>query len=304
MEEVIVRRLIGATVVVGLLVIFVPMVLEEEPTSPVANRSPVSEMAPREQPRPEMDPAFRQPATNALATITELSPPDLLTPSERNMASTDSRPVAEGAGGGAKPAMDKPLSDKHGQATKPETAKTTEVTKAAEVQKPAENIPRSGAKEPARDTKKEVVKENRKEPVAEVRKEPKETKKPTTKTEPAKAEPAKKEPAKKEPAKKEPAKAPAKEEAPKVAKTAEPLPKKTGERWIFQVASLSTRTKADAMADTLKSKGLPAFVEEARVNGKTYFRVRVGPRTERSEIDALAAEVRDKTGQAGQIQRY
>lgn len=300
MEEVIVRRLIGATVVVGLLVIFVPMVLEEEPTSPVANRSPVSEMAPREQPRPEMDPAFRQPATNALATITELSPPDLLTPSERNMASTDSHPVAEGGGGGAKPGTDKPLSDKHSQSTKPETPKTTEVTKTAEVQKPAENTPRPGAKEPARDTKKEVVKENRKEPVTEARKEPKETKKPTTKTEPAKAERAKKEPAKKEPTKA----TPPKEETPKVARTAEPPPKKTGERWIFQVASLSTRAKADAMADTLKSKGFPAFVEEARVNGKTYFRVRVGPRTERSEIDTLAAEVRDKTGQAGQIQRY
>lgn len=304
MEEVIVRRLIGATVVVGLLVIFVPMVLEEEPTSPVANRTPVSEMVPREQPRPEMDPAFRQPATNALATITELSPPDLLTPSERKMASTDSHAVAEGGGGGAKPGTDKPLSDKHSQSTKPETAKTTEATKPAEVQKPAESIPKSGAKEPTRDTKKEVAKENKKEPVTEARKEPKETKKPTSKTEPAKAESAKKEPVKTESPKKEPAKAPPKEEAPKVTKTAEPLPKKTGERWIFQVASLSTRAKADAMADTLKSKGFPAFVEEARVNGKTYFRVRVGPRSERSEIDALAAEVRDKTGQAGQIQRY
>jgi DedD protein len=70
------------------------------------------------------------------------------------------------------------------------------------------------------------------------------------------------------------------------------------------VASLTERAKADAMAGNLKSKGFPAFVEEAEVNGRTYYRVRVGPRKERKDIDALAASVRDKTGQSGQIQRY
>ena len=78
MEEGSKRRLIGATVVVVLLVTFVPMVLEDDPKPPAT--SPVSDVAPRDQARPEMDAEFRQPAKQSpLATITELPPPDLLT---------------------------------------------------------------------------------------------------------------------------------------------------------------------------------------------------------------------------------
>ena len=230
MEEGSKRRLIGATVVVVLLVTFVPMVLEEAPTPPAT--APVSEVAPRDQARPEMDAEFRQPAKQSpLATITELPPPDLLTSSERDMAASR---------------VDMPV------------AKLATPPKGTEAQKP---------KEAAKDPKKEAAKEPKKE-IAKVT----------------------------------PPKEPAKEKEP--AKPAEPGPKKTGAGWVFQVASLSERAKADEMAGNLKSKGFPAFVETAEVNGKTYFRVRVGPRKERKDIDALAAAVRDKTGQSGQVQRY
>lgn len=230
MEEGSKRRLIGATVVVVLLVTFVPMVLEEAPTPPAT--APVSEVAPRDQARPEMDAEFRQPVKQSpLATITELPPPDLLTSSERDMAASR---------------VDMPV------------AKLATPPKGTEAQKP---------KEAAKDPKKEVAKEPKKE-IAKVT----------------------------------PPKEAAKEKEP--AKPAEPGPKKTGAGWVFQVASLSERAKADEMAGNLKSKGFPAFVETAEVNGKTYFRVRVGPRKERKDIDALAAAVRDKTGQSGQVQRY
>lgn len=245
MEEGSKRRLIGATVAVVLLVTFVPMVLEEDPTPPVP--PPVSDVAPRDQAdqaRPEMDAEFRQPAKpSPLATITELPPPDLLTSSERDMA-----------GQGSASRVDMPV-------TKP--PKGPEAQKPKEAAKPA-------AKEAPKETKKEVTKDI-----------PKETKKEITKVAP------------KEPAKEKEA-----------AKPADPGPKKTGAGWVFQVASLSERAKADEMAGNLKSKGFPAFVEAAEVNGKTYFRVRVGPRQERKDIDALAASVRDKTGQSGQVQRY
>ncbi len=238
MEEGSKRRLIGATVVVVLLVTFVPMVLEDDPKPPAT--SPVSDVAPRDQARPEMDAEFRQPAKQSpLATITELPPPDLLTSSERDMAASR---------------VDMPV------------AKLATPPKGAEVQKP-----------------KEAVKPVAKEPKKEAAKEPK--------NEIAKVTPPK-----------EAAKEPAKQK--EAAKPAEPGPKKTGAGWVFQVASLSERAKADEMAGNLKSKGFPAFVETAEVNGKTYFRVRVGPRQERKDIDALAASVRDKTGQSGQVQRY
>lgn len=230
MEEGSKRRLIGATVVVVLLVIFVPMVIEKDPTPPVP--PPLSEAAHRGQPRPEMDAEFRQPGNqSSLATITELPPPDLLTPSERGMAGTGSR-------------VDMPV-------TKPATSKSADGLKPKEVTKPT-------AKEAPRETKKEVAK--------------------LTPNDPAKDKSA--------------------------AKPADSGSKKTGTGWVFQVASLSERSKADEMAGNLKSKGFPAFVEAAEVNGKTYFRVRVGPRQERKDIDALAATVRDKTGQSGQVQRY
>ena len=125
---------------------------------------------------------------------------------------------------------------------------------------------------------------------------PKETGKPPAKE-------ATKEP-RKETAKETPKTAPKEQPGETAGKPAEPPPKKTGSGWIFQVASLTEREKAAAMASNLKSKGFPAFVEEAEVNGRTYYRVRVGPRKERKDIDALAAAVRDKTGQSGQIQRY
>ena len=238
MEEGSKRRLIGATVVVVLLVTFVPMVLEEAPTPPAT--APVSEVAPRDQARPEMDAEFRQPAKQSpLATITELPPPDLLTSSERDMAASR---------------VDMPV------------AKLATPPKGTEAQKPKE-----AAKPAAKDPKKEAAKEPKKE-IAKVT-PPKEVPKEAAKEKEA-------------------------------AKPAEPGPKKTGAGWVFQVASLSERAKADEMAGNLKSKGFPAFVETAEVNGKTYFRVRVGPRKDRKDIDALAAAVRDKTGQSGQVQRY
>lgn len=240
MEEGSKRRLIGATVVVVLLVIFVPILVEEEPGPPATPT--VVETKPGSQARPEMDAEFRQPPQpSPLATITELPPPDLLTDAERDMA--------EGRHAGGDLGARKPTGDtKHGAA------------------------PASGAQPP-----KEAGKPSAKEATKEPRKE---TAKETPKT------------------------APKEQPGETAAKAAEQPPKKTGSGWIFQVASLTEREKAAAMASNLKSKGFPAFVEEAEVNGRTYYRVRVGPRKERKEIDALAAAVRDKTGQSGQIQRY
>ena len=240
MEEGSKRRLIGATVVVVLLVIFVPMLVEEEPGAPAT--PPVATPVPGSQARPEMDAEFRQPPKPApLASITELPPPDLLTDAERDMA--------EGRSAGGEPTAGKPAAG-----TRPAGPRAGETPPAKEAAKPAN-------KETAKPATKEATKEPRKEVAKEQSKE-------------------------------------------SASKPAEPPPKKTGSGWIFQVASLTEREKAAAMASNLKSKGFPAFVEEAEVNGRTYYRVRVGPRQERKDIDALAAAVRDKTGQSGQIQRY
>jgi DedD protein len=74
--------------------------------------------------------------------------------------------------------------------------------------------------------------------------------------------------------------------------------------WVIQVAALAESARAAEVERDLRAKGFPAFVEEAVVNGKTYFRVRVGPEIDRKKIEAMAASVQAKTGFQGQIRRH
>jgi DedD protein len=74
--------------------------------------------------------------------------------------------------------------------------------------------------------------------------------------------------------------------------------------WVIQVAALAEASRAAEVERDLRAKGFPAFVEEAVVNGKTYFRVRVGPEIDRKKIEAMAASVQAKTGLQGQVRRH
>lgn len=77
-----------------------------------------------------------------------------------------------------------------------------------------------------------------------------------------------------------------------------------GPGWVLQVSSLREEGRARALESQLQSEGFPVFIEMAVVGGETYHRVRIGPRTARSDIERLAAAVKDKTGYEGQILRY
>jgi DedD protein len=83
-----------------------------------------------------------------------------------------------------------------------------------------------------------------------------------------------------------------------------PLPAQEGPGWVLQVSSLRERPRAEALQRELRAQGFPVFIEMAEVGGDTYHRVRVGPRTERSEMETMAASVKRKTGYQGQILRY
>lgn len=74
--------------------------------------------------------------------------------------------------------------------------------------------------------------------------------------------------------------------------------------WVVQVASLGSPDAARQLQDRLRSKGYTAFVEQAVVNGKQYYRVRVGPELERARADSLAAQIRSETGNRPLVQRY
>jgi DedD protein len=82
------------------------------------------------------------------------------------------------------------------------------------------------------------------------------------------------------------------------------MPAQDGPGWVLQVSSLTERSRAERLKGELSSEGFPVFIEMADVGGKTYHRVRIGPRTDRADIQAIADAVKTKTGYEGQILRY
>jgi DedD protein len=64
--------------------------------------------------------------------------------------------------------------------------------------------------------------------------------------------------------------------------------------WIIQVASVGTREGAAELERKLKAGGFSAFVEKAEVNGKLYYRVRVGPEVDRARAEQTAASLRGR----------
>jgi septal ring-binding cell division protein DamX len=146
-----------------------------------------------------------------------------------------------------------------------------------------------GGDAPASDVEKtigEMAKQQKAAPKAKTKDEPKQAEVP--KLEP-KAEPAKvevKAETKKDEAKSE-AKAEAKSEAKSEAKKdeakaeakaegkPEPKPEKKT-RFALQLSSFQDKAEAQAYLEQVKANGLAAYVTEADVDGKTFYRVRVG----------------------------
>lgn len=64
--------------------------------------------------------------------------------------------------------------------------------------------------------------------------------------------------------------------------------------WVIQVASVATPEGAADLERKLRAGGFTAFVEKATVNGKVYYRVRVGPELDRSRAEQTAARLRER----------
>lgn len=74
--------------------------------------------------------------------------------------------------------------------------------------------------------------------------------------------------------------------------------------WVVQVSSLGSPEAAGKLADKLKQAGFSSFVEQAVVNGKTYYRVRVGPDIDRTNAERTAEMLRKQQKLDTLIQRY
>jgi len=72
--------------------------------------------------------------------------------------------------------------------------------------------------------------------------------------------------------------------------------KKTHRDFWVQVGSFSTRERADGVKSTLDNKGLSAIITNQEVEGKTRYRVRVGPYTSQNEADYWLAMVKSIDG--------
>ena len=64
--------------------------------------------------------------------------------------------------------------------------------------------------------------------------------------------------------------------------------------WVIQVASVATPQGAADLERKLRAGGFTAFVEQATVNGKVYYRVRVGPALDRARAEQTAARLRER----------
>ena len=97
-------------------------------------------------------------------------------------------------------------------------------------------------------------------------------------------------------------------EKPPVAKNTEPAAKvddkpavaETAKKpivsgWAVQLGSFSVQKNALKLRDSLRKKGYASFVEELTKNGKTSYRVRVGPELTRELADELKKKLKTET---------
>jgi DedD protein len=61
--------------------------------------------------------------------------------------------------------------------------------------------------------------------------------------------------------------------------------------WV-QTGSFSARNRADTVKETLAAKGISSIIENRDVNGKTYYRVRVGPYISQNEADYWLSRIK------------
>ena len=99
-----------------------------------------------------------------------------------------------------------------------------------------------------------------------------------------------------------PAEPPAAAEAPEASRPAADTRGMPG--WVIQVASLGTSESAGELESRLRAGGFSAFVEKAEVNGKMFYRVRVGPEVERANAERTAAQLRERHKLDTLIQPY
>jgi DedD protein len=93
-----------------------------------------------------------------------------------------------------------------------------------------------------------------------------------------------------------PKKAMASKVAPaKAASAGKPKPARANEYWI-QAASFTSRGRADELKQSLSDKGISALIVVKDVSGKSYYRLRIGPYSAKTEADGWLGQLKGLPG--------
>jgi DedD protein len=71
--------------------------------------------------------------------------------------------------------------------------------------------------------------------------------------------------------------------------------------WAVQLAAMSNQTDANALRDKLRASGFDGFVDSVQAGGKTLWRVRAGPQTQRADAQRVHDQVKAKLGIDGNV---
>lgn len=76
------------------------------------------------------------------------------------------------------------------------------------------------------------------------------------------------------------------------------------EAWVVQVGSFGNTKNAFDLRDKLRGKGFNAFVEKVEAEGKTVYRVRIGPQLTREAANAVQAKLAKHTRFNGLVMHH
>lgn len=92
-----------------------------------------------------------------------------------------------------------------------------------------------------------------------------------------------------------PAASPAPAAKPVAAAAKPPKKVRVDEYWI-QAASFSSRGRADELKDALAAKGIASLISVKDIDGKSWYRVRIGPYSAKTEADGWLAKLKELPG--------
>ncbi len=74
--------------------------------------------------------------------------------------------------------------------------------------------------------------------------------------------------------------------------------------WVIQVGSFGNQENAEDLNKDLRKAGFRSFIEPLRKNGKTTYRVRIGPELKRSDAEATRDRIKKEFKLEGILLKY